>query len=226
MFNLENGLKIQSNLIPVKILKNYFCIYPNNLPSYFKKIPVSLPHFSSRDHTVRTCSGFINYYNNSITFKSPCDIEITHDNGKITSSFGGGDLNDNKRFKIHPGEQLLNYINQDKYLCICKISLDIFIQCKYPILINKSSWDFENFDIFNGIINAKDPIDLNFFIPFPKNKDRIFIRQNDPLFNLTILTDKKIKLNFLEEKHSPLNYDNFHYVFSSLKKYLLPKKFY
>ena len=224
MFFSTQLFTVQSNLIPVKILKNYFSIYPQNLPNYFNKIPLSLSHFYLRDHTVRTCSGLINYYNSSITFKSPCDIEIINEDGKLNSFFGKGDLNDGKRFSVHPNEQFFDYVNQEKYLCICKITLDIFIQCNSPVLINSSLWDFKNYDIFNGIINAKDPINLNFFIPFPKNQKRIFIRQNEPLFNIFFLTEKKIKINFLEEKHNPLEYNNFHYVFNSLKKYLFPKK--
>jgi hypothetical protein len=225
MFNFKNELNIKSNLIPIKILKNYFYIYPNNLPKYFKNIPTTLPHFNLKDHTVRTCSGFLNFYTNSITFKSPCDIEIKHEDGKVTSFFGKGLLNDTKRFKLHPNEQFLDYINQEKYLFICKLSLDIFIQCKYPVFMVNSLWDFNKIDIFNGVINAKDPIDLNFFIAFPRDKKNIFIKQNDPLFHLVVLSNKKIKINFFEEKHEELEYDNFHYVFNSLKKYLLPKKY-
>lgn len=225
-FFKKNKIKIWSNLIPLHIVKEFFKIFPNNLPNYFKNIPLKLSENKSDSHTIKSCSGFLNYFLRSMVFYSPCDIEIRYDDKQAYAKFGKGDLNDSKRFTVHSAEQFLKHAPQNKYVGICKINLDIFIKAPRPIIVNECWWHFNDFTILPGIINTETyPMHLNLFIGLLKEKDYIFIPQNTPLCHLFMEDESKISIDFQKEKFNKLNYNNFNYLFNFLKKTILKTKY-
>ena len=116
-----------------------------------------------------------------ICFLSPCDIEIIYDEKEYEVSFGKCYLNDGNRFRIQGNDQFLNFINQDKYYTVGKMLFNIKFSCPYPVIINNPWWNFSNFEILPGVINAsKDYQEMNLFIPLPKNLNRIFIKKGTP----------------------------------------------
>lgn len=223
-FKFFNKIQIASSLLDQEVLKESFNIYPKNLPKYFKNIPKKYNHFKSlrKGNTIKHCPGFINYFRNMISFKAPCDIEIYLEDNKIITNFGSGKLNDNKRFVVHAQEQFLSYVNQNKYAVICKLDFGINISADFPIIVNNSWWNFNNFEIVPGIINATDSYSsLNLFIPIPKNMNTIYIQKGQVMADLLFETDKKIKVDF-PKKIKKIEYAN--YYFSVLKKMILPKR--
>jgi hypothetical protein len=214
-------LKITSDLIDDSILKESFLSYPKNIPSYFPKIPKRIG-FSLRKRSIRSCSGFLNYFRNMICFLSPCDIEIIYDEKQYEVSFGKGKLNDGNRFRIQGNDQFLNFINQDKYYTIAQMLFNIKFSCPYPIIINNPWWNLSNFEILPGVINATKVFqEMNLFIPLPKNLNRIFIKKGTPLCYMLFETNKDIKIEFVKY-HSTFQYED--YYFSTLKKYLNKKR--
>ena len=220
----SNKVKISSTLIHKDILKESFSVYPKNFPDYFKNIQKKYSNNLSaqKDNTIKKCSGFINYFRNSVSFRAPCDIELIIEDNMIKSYFGAGSLNDNKRFTIHDNKQFLNYVTQDKYITIGKLMLDIKIKTDAPIIITNPWWDFNNFEIIPGVLNTSKYFNyLNLFIPIPKNTNYIFIKKGQVLANLLFETDKKIKIKFEEDIKEV---DLMDYYFSSLKKLILPTR--
>ena len=63
MFFKSKKIDIYSNKIPIHLIKEYFKIYPKNTPNFFKDIPYNLSHFTKKDHTLKSCSGIINFIN-------------------------------------------------------------------------------------------------------------------------------------------------------------------
>lgn len=214
----SNRLRVGSNLIDSNILKESFVIYPKNIPKYFPNIPKKID-ISFRRKSLRSCSGFINYFRNMVCFLSPCDFEIIYDqNGVKESHFGRGILNDGKRLSIHSNDQFLKYVNQDKYYAIVKLMFDIRINCSSPIIINNPWWNFSDFETVPGIINAsKDYQELNLFLPLPKDKNHIFVKKGTPLCYMLFETDKKIKLKFVKKWK---DFQWVDYYFSTIGKYL------
>jgi hypothetical protein len=219
-----NTVKISSSLIHKDVLKESFSLYPKNLPNYFKNIPKKYSDTLSirKDNTIKNCSGFINYFRNMMSFKSPCDIEIIVEGNMVTSNFGANALNDNKRFSLHDDRQLLSYVVQDKYITIGKFMFDIKIKTDAPIIITNPWWEFNDFEIIPGVLNSSKYFNyLNLFIPIPKNKQRFFIKKGQVLANLLFETDKKIKIKFQDDIKEVHLLD---YYFSVLKKLILPKR--
>jgi hypothetical protein len=221
----KTKFEIYSNKIPINFIKNYFTIYPKNLPNYFKKIPRVCPFdFESRKN-IRTCSGFINYFRNVIVFNSPFDFIIDIKENEIKCKFGDGSFNDDRMIALHFPEQFLQYTNNDKYSSILKITFGISIKSDYPVFLNNSWWSLNSFEIIPGMINCKTPLDLNFFIPIKKNEKQIIIRQNTPLAIISVETDKKIKILFKDKKINSRDFNGLEYIMSNLKDKILPNKF-
>jgi len=217
--------EIYSNRIPVNFIKNFFTIYPKNLPSYFKNIPRECPFNLENKLNIKTCSGFLNYFRNVIVFSSPFDFIILIKGNEIKYKFGSGSFSGNGMMTEHPPEQFLQYINNNKYLTVLKMTFEIFIKSDYPVFINNSWWSLNNFEIIPGVINCKTPLQLNLFLPIKKNEEKIVIKQNTPLAIINVETDKKIKIIFKNEKADLRDFNGLEYVMSNLKNKILPNKF-
>ena len=50
------------------------------------------------------------------------------------------------------------------------------------------------FEIIPGLINCKEPLDLNIFIPIKKGQNHLYIPQNTPLCYINFETDKQMSL--------------------------------
>jgi len=225
-FKKKNKISIWSNLIPMEIMQNYFKLFPNNLPNYFKNIPNKIAAARAAHQTMKSCSGFLNYFLRSMVFYSPCDIEINYNHEGAYANFGGKELNDGRRFTVHNDVQFLKYVNQEEYIAICKINLDIHINSEYPILINDCWWHFNSFKILPGVINtSKYPQNLNLFIALPKNKNSIFIPQNKPLCHIFTESEKDIKIDFKKDKYDSLRHNNYNYLFDTLSRTILKRKY-
>lgn len=164
--NLNKKLEIYSNNIPIDFLKNFFKIFPNNLPNYFNNVPKRCPFSKFKsDNTLKTCSGIINYYKKAIVFLSPFDIEFIIENNQIHYRVGSDNFNG---VQFHSNNQFLDYVDNKKYLCISKLCFGIYLKSNAPILITNSTWTLNSFEILPGIINAKQPLELNIFLPIKK----------------------------------------------------------
>ena len=221
--NNNKKLEIYSNDIPVEFLKNFFKIFPYNLPNYFKNIPTKCPFSKFRsDKTLKSCSGIINYYKKSIVFLSPFDIEYVIDNNSIEVRFGSSGY---KGVHFHHNDQFLDYVDNKKYLGITKLAFKIFLKSEIPLLMTNPTWALNNFEILPGIINANPALELNIFVPVKKEDKNIFIRQNTPLCVIHMETEKKVDIVFNKAKYDN-TYDNgLNYKFSNLKSKLLNSKF-
>jgi hypothetical protein len=221
MFNKK--LEIFSNIIPINFLKNFIKIFPYNLPNYFKNIPKQCPNSKFKaDRTLKTCSGIINYYKKAIVFLSPFDIEFIIENNIINYKFGSADFNG---VQLHANNQFLDYVNNKKYLCVSKLLFKIYIKCDAPLLITNSTWTLNNFEILPGIINAKEPLELNLFLPIKKEDKNIFIKQNTPLCVIHVETEKNVKIIFNNNKYDSWSENGLKYIFSSLKNKLFNNKY-
>jgi hypothetical protein len=221
MFNKK--LEIYSNNIPIDFLKNFFQVFPRNLPNYFNNIPNKCPHSKFKaDNTLRTCSGIINYYKKAIVFLSPFDIELIIENNKINYKFGNANFNG---IEVHPNNQFLDYIDNKKYSMISKLVFGIYLKSDAPLIITNSTWTLNNFEILPGIINAKTPLELNIFLPIKKDDKNIFIKQNTPLCVIHLETEKNVKIIYNNKKYNDWSVNGLNYTFSSLKNKLLKNKY-
>lgn len=221
MFNKK--LEIFSNHIPIDFCKNFFKVFPNNLPNYFKHIPTKKPFSKSRaDNTIKTCSGIINYYKRAIVFLSPFDIEFLIENNQISYKFGSDDYNG---AQFHSNDQFLDYVNNQKYLCVSKLVFGIYLKSDIPLIITNSTWTLNDFEILPGVINAKQPLELNVMIPIKKEDKNIFIKQNTPLCVIHLETEKEVSIVFKKNKYNSWSVNGLNYMFSSLKNRLLKNKY-
>jgi hypothetical protein len=82
-------------------------------------------------------------------------------------------------------------------------------------------WHMNDFETIPGVVNCKDPTELNVFIPVKKDVNKVYIPQGTPLCYITFDTDKEISLKYTDEKYNHENYNGLFYKFSNLKTKLL-----
>lgn len=199
---------------------------PNNFPKYFYSIPKTMfnpvkKKFIPYARTIKTCSGFINLYKRSLLLTSPFDMYVEFNNNEIIDQKIGQNIPDyfiNLCLHIHPGQQFLDYVpNNKKYKFILKITLPFLIDGNVSIKISKSDYHFNNFDVLPGIISNKYKEKMHIFIPIEKERNEFYIKKGDPLCLMTPLCETKIKLKFKKLKENEKSY----LTFSSLKNFSL-----
>jgi len=220
----KNKIEMYSNRVPMSFLKDFMCTYPQNLPSYFKNIPKVSLFKVGRHFNIRTCSGFINFFKRSIVFKSPFDIRIELRNNQLFCEFGSGSYSNENNLGVHSSEQFLKYVDTNKYAMITKLTLGIFIKCKYPVLLTNPWWSMNDFETIPGILNCKNPVELNLFLPIKTNQSVITIKQGTPLCMLHFESEKDIKLVLKKEKINPRDYNGLEYLKTNLKNMVLKRK--
>jgi len=221
----KNKLEIWSNRIPIDFLKQFICIYPNNLPDYFKNIPKTYPFRVGRNFNIRTCSGFINFFRRSVVLKSPFDISLEIIDNKIYCEFGSGSYSNENNLQIHSQEQFLKWVNKDIYKIISKFIFGIYIKSNNPILVTNPWWAMNDFEIIPGILNAKNPLELNLFLPIKKDTFRITIKQGTPLCMLHFESNKDFKIVFKDKKINTRYYNGMEYLKINFKNMILGSKF-
>jgi hypothetical protein len=220
---INKKLEIYSNEIPIEFLKKFFKVFPENLPGYFKNIPKKCPFSKFRaDVTLKTCSGFINFYKKSIVFLSPYDIEYVIDNDRVDVRYTSFYF---KTVDFHANNQFLDYVDNKKYLLISKLLFGIYVKSDIPLLVTNPTWALNDFEILPGILNAKPATQLNLFVPVKKTDKKIFIKQNTPLCIIHAETEKNIDVIFNNDKYDQLSENGLNYLFSNLKNRLLGNKF-
>jgi len=226
MFNKKIKISVDNNGTPnydVKDLPNYFSIIPKNFPLYFNTIPKTIYnsklHFFNKQHrTIKTCAGFINLFKRSILVRSPLDIQVIFNDTQIEIINVGVEACSKPVVTQHDNIQLLDYVpHQEKYKMIIKINFWINIDPSVSLLMHNPWYHFLKTEICPGILPKNYNGNLNFFIPIEKNKKELLIRQGDPLFMLTPLTESSLKLTFEKKEVNHI----FHPTFSLLKKYIL-----
>ena len=222
MFNRNKDIVIQTNEIPVDILKNFLLTFPHNMPKYFKDIPATFFDNQKRPirskKSVRSCSGFINLFKRSILFTSPYDIELFIENGEIRGSVGGS--NWNRYIQHHADWQFIDYVKSD-WEMILKFMPFFNIRSPYNLIISDPWWHMNNFQVIPGMVNCKEPLDLNIFIPIKKGQNHLYIPQGTPLACINFETDNQLNLVYRNKNYRYSDWMGLHYTFSNLKRKLV-----
>lgn len=207
------------------VLKNFLLTFPHNLPKYFKDIPANFVDEQKRPirskKTVKSCSGFINLFKRCIVFTSPYDIELfieNIENKEIRGRVGGHDW---KRYlHYHANWQFIDYVKSD-YAFILKFMPFFNIRSPYNLIITNPWWHMNSFETVPGIVNCKEPLDLNIFIPIKKNQTHLFIPQGSPLAYINFETDEQLNLVYKNKNYKYSDWMGLHYTFSNLKNKLV-----
>lgn len=204
-------------------LKNCFLQIPKNLPSYFKSIPKSFFHteynkFLLSLHTIKTCPGFINLFKRSILCVSPVDMQFIFDDTNVKYSGCGNKIMPDI-VSIHPGMQFLDYVPKTDIKFIMKLSINLNVDSNVALLFHNPWYFFSEYETLAGITPSNYKTELNFFIPIKKEMKELIIRIGDPLFFITPLTEKKIKLKFEIRNHGRQSTN----TFSHLHKFIMEK---
>ena len=225
MFRKNKDIIIQTNEIPVDILKKFLLTFPHNMPKYFKDIP---SHFFDNQKrqirskkTIKSCSGFINLFKRSIVFTSPYDIELFIEPKEIKGHFDikgmvGGSIW-HRYLHHHADWQFIDYVKSD-YAFILKFMPFFNIRCPYNLILSNPWWHMNSFEIIPGIVNCKEPEDLNIFIPIKKGQTYLFIPQGAPLAYINFETDEELNLIYRHKNYKYSDFLGLHYSFSNLKR--------
>jgi|TARA_R100001530_G_C4266193_1_gene141859 hypothetical protein len=219
LFKKNKDIIVQTNEIPVDVLKNFLLTFPHNLPKYFKDIPANFFDEQKRPirakKTVKSCSGFINLFKRCIVFTSPYDIELFIEKDGIKGSVGAHPWN--RYIQPHANWQFIDYV-KSPYAFVLKFMPFFLIKCPYNLIVTNPWWHMNSFETVPGIINCKEPLELNIFIPIKKNQTHLFIPQGTPLGYIHVETDQQLNLIYKNKGYKHSDFLGLHYSFSNLKR--------
>ena len=222
IFNKKKEITIQTNDVPVHILKKFIVPFPSNIPKYFKDIPKSFFDNQKRivrsSTTIRTCSGFINLFKRSILFTCPYDIELFIDRHEIRGSVGPFPWSN--FIQKHADWQFIQYAKTN-YDCVLKFSPQVSVQCNQNLIVTNPWWHMNDFETIPGIINCKEAMELNVFIAVKKGQNHLYIPQGAPLCYINVETEDSIKLVYKDKKFKQSDNLGLSYTFSNLKRKLV-----
>ena len=92
------------------------------------------------------------------------------------------------------------------------------IRCPYNLILSNPWWHMNSFEIIPGIVNCKEPEDLNIFIPIKKGQTYLFIPQGAPLAYINFETDEELNLIYRHKNYKYSDFLGLHYSFSNLKR--------
>ena len=122
--------------------------------------------------------------------------------------------------KKHADWQFIEYAKSN-YACVLKFSPQIFVQCNQNLLVTNPWWHMNDFETIPGIINCKEPMDLNIFIAVKKGQNHLYIPQGTPLCYINVETEDSVKLVYKDKKFKHSDNLGLFYTFSNLKKKLV-----
>ena len=168
------------------------------LPEWWKKLPkeVFIKNSFYPDPTMKTCSGFIDFYKNGFTIPlwSEMYIQVNNDNSYNWQFSDGISLAEPHNAAIvSPG-----FINSNEW-CILKLISPWRIKSKEKFCFVGNVWNTKNFDeviIPPGVLDFVHQKDTNIQLMFRNipNK-KIMLETNRPLVNIIPMSDKKLKIS-------------------------------
>ena len=216
-------------------------------PDWWKKLPkqVNIPESQDTNNlnigfvpTMKSCIGFTEFYQNSITIPMWTDmlIKVNKEKNYYDTFFSDTKTKINKHFP----RQMEGLIDTQDYLHF-KIDSPWFFSCKNDVRFSwtQPSWNFNPIDkivIPPAIIDYKYQIgtNINFFGKYvaENTKKDILIEAGQPMVNIIPLSERKLKFhNHLigEDEYNKIvmpykTQNTFHSVYNSRKKFLDKKE--
>ena len=177
-------------------------------PDWWKKLPkqVNIPESQDTNNlnigfvpTMKSCIGFTEFYQNSITIPMWTDmlIKVNKEKNYYDTFFSDTKTKINKHFP----RQMEGLIDTQDYLHF-KIDSPWFFSCKNDVRFSwtQPSWNFNPIDkivIPPAIIDYKyqGGTNINFFINTKNEKKDIFIESGQAMINISPMSEKKLKIH-------------------------------
>ena len=169
-------------------------------PDWWKKLPKNYTseEFWGRNATMKTCLGFNLFYSNSITIPLWTDMDIKLDKGNsIELRFADQTTTGG----THSSLQSSGMLNENEYSHF-KLQSPWRFTCKEEV---RWTWTQTLYNFYNvgdiiippGIVDYKyqHGTNINMFINLLNNKKLMSLDANQPLVNITPLSEKKVKLH-------------------------------
>jgi hypothetical protein len=216
---------------------SYFPIVEGNktFPDWWKKLPKISEHpiHNTYEPTMKTCAGFIDYFNNSISIRLWSDLIINLENNESVNNFNWQFSDEQSMIQSHEDKQFsgfVNEINQQHF----KILSPWFFSCKEDIqfLWTGNQWNqnlMNKITMLNGSTSFKyqNATNINFMCSRPKinENEKIFLPCGTNLINYFPLSERPIKIhNHLISSEEYVNIYSKHTKISFINKYNKIKK--
>lgn len=168
-------------------------------PSWWKKLPVEFeePGKFWPTSTIRRCTGFLEYYKNSVALPLWCDLACN-----VTSNYTNWNFSD-KRFDAitHPVGQMTGYLDPSKYFHL-KLSSPWHFKCKEEVNFMWSSptWNMDNpadYFVPPAVINYKynSSTNVNLFFMAGAQEKKFIIPAGRPMAFMHPLTERTLKIH-------------------------------
>ena len=168
------------------------------IPEWWKNIPKNLeiqnPYVDSVPYaSMKHCYGIIEYFKNGFMLPMWSDVKIKTSTESYSFQFATSYGNIQQHKSIQYNDAFPDY-QHAKFMCpwYFKTKQDIKFLCSAPIWNLNNHW--QNLFILPGIVEFKfnNVLHVNMFLK--KQNEQIFIEAGTPIFHISPITDKKIKI--------------------------------
>jgi hypothetical protein len=168
------------------------------MPDWWKKIPKNQETENSfvgstPSMSMRHCSGIIDYYRNGFIMPLWSDIKLKIGFDSVTYQFAA----DHHKIESHGEKQHNNSFQNYHHIKFCcpwhlKTKSDVQFLCTMPTWNLRQFWD--KIQILPGVMDFKFNSGLNVNTFFKKDDYSVLLEAGTPLYYISPLTDKQIKI--------------------------------
>jgi hypothetical protein len=192
-------------------------------PDWWKKLPKQrkIPNLGYEANTMKSCRGFIDYFQYGITIPLWSDFAFQSDeNQKYSWNFS--DLRSS--LTKHDAHQMEGFISPSNYLHM-KIISPWFFRCKKDIKFawTENTWhmnDLMNLRVVPAVLDFKYnyTTNINVFLEYSNSRSFV-VKHGTPLVNLLPLTEHEVVINChydpvehkkIDEKATKIKFNNFY----------------
>jgi hypothetical protein len=194
-----------------------------HIPKWWKNLPKTGTSKNGEIHspTMRTCTGFVDYYTNGFTIPLWTDLLFTVNEKAKSLSDGVSwqNADDTTRFDVHPAYQRGSYLPEDKYQHL-KLLSPWLIECKEDVKFVQTgnTWAFD--DPAEVLIppailgyNYQASSHINMFLVYSQELKKIYIPAGTAMVNIVPMSDRPLVIKHhllskqdFESKERALNY--------------------
>lgn len=184
-----------------KVIPEWYKSTPNNISSQntFK--------YLSKKRTVKSCSSFINVFNNGYIVFSPCDIILKYSKDQNiynweTSYAWRTMFPDQENISFHDNSQMIDYLPkkaEDQFVFKINLPLTIFTNKDYKTIQQSVPYSYNNdWYVPYGIFDTDKIHELNLQIIITTNEKEILIKKGTPLAHYMPIKKEKTVLKVVQ----------------------------
>jgi hypothetical protein len=200
------------------------------IPTWFKNASNNIPNdhnfkYLAKKRTVKSCSSFMNVFDNGYVIVAPCDILLKYDSKKDLYSWEVSYewktmFTKQENISVHTNDQMIKYLptdSEDKFVFKLNLPLTIFTDKGYSIMQQSVPFTYnKDWYVPYGIFDTDKIHEVNIQIIVTSDNKEILIEKGTPLALYIPIKKEQHQLNVIKIKENTSLLNRFKKYYVSL----------